>query len=270
MTKLKMAIIDGTGDADLSKYKADMKNSFCVQLERALKSDAYYQRGPSSAGLEVAAEAWRAARFLIDAYQQDKNTRLMLAGYSRGGSAAIMAAELLAAASIPVDSLFLFDAVARHVYPGGEVIPANVKFSRHARRSQDVFLVLKYEGTISDGVGDTSNPMRPSFGNTGLQWKGHGDHELATSFIGSHGALGGVGWPFILEDPECQRNVACFMNGHLLARGVHVQLKAKDPDPGPGPRTPAKMTKIAGAALDILMLAGHGKNLLLGGKKILP
>ena len=102
MTKLKMAIIDGTGDADLSKYKADMKNSFCVQLERALKSDAYYQRGPSSAGLEVAAEAWRAARFLIDAYQQDKNTRLMLAGYSRGGSAAIMAAELLAAASIPV------------------------------------------------------------------------------------------------------------------------------------------------------------------------
>ena len=270
MAKLKMAIIDGTGDSDDSKYAAGMKNSFCVQLKTALPSDVDYQRGPSSAGLEVAAQAWRAARFLIDAYHQDKNTRLMLAGYSRGGSAAIMAAEQLAMASIPVDSLFLFDAVARHVYPGGEVIPANVKFSRHARRCQDVFLVLKYEGTISDGLGDTSNPMRPSFGNTGLQWKGNGDHEVATSFIGSHGALGGVGWPFIVEDPECQRNVACFMNRHLMSRGVHVHLKGIDPDPGPGAGTPGKITKIAGATLDLLMLAGHGKNLLLGGKKILP
>lgn len=270
MAKLKMAIIDGTGDSDDSKYKEGMKNSFCVQLKTALQPDADYQRGPASAGLEVAAQAWKAAQFLRDAYHTDKNTRLMLAGYSRGGSAAIMAAELLAMSSIPVDSLFLFDAVARHLYPGGEVIPANVKFSRHARRCQGVFLVLKYEGTISDGPGNTSNPMRPSFGNTGLQWRGSGDHEMAKPFIGSHGALGGVGWPFIVEDPECQRKVACFMNEHLMSRGVHAHLKGIDPDSGPVAGTPWKITKIAGAAVDLLMLAGHGKNLLLGGKKILP
>ena len=47
----------------------------------------------------------------------------MLAGYSRGGSAAILAAEQLDKEKVNVDALFLFDAVARHRFSGGEVIP---------------------------------------------------------------------------------------------------------------------------------------------------
>ena len=79
----------------------------------------------------------------------DPTSRLMLAGYSRGGSAAIMACEMLERDGVSVDSLFLFDAVARDEFPGGKVIPANVSFSRHARRSLAADFVAKYEGALA-------------------------------------------------------------------------------------------------------------------------
>ncbi len=296
MPGIKMAIIDGTGEADKAKYEASMTNSFCRQLGDKLGPLANYERGPASLGTDVLGEATRASRFLFgtwrqdeaarlnraghgrmmtaammaaetlfDANTKDQDTRLMLAGYSRGGSAAIMAAQMLDKLGVPVDSLFLFDAVARHMFPGGEIIPANVRFSRHARRCQDVELVLRYEGTISE-FGDTSNPMRPSFGNTGLQWKGDGDHEIATEFVGSHGALGGVGWPFVDEDKGCQEKVAVWMNGHLHARGVPASLVAVKPDPGPAARTPGRKTKLAGSALDLLLLGNHYGNLDKAGR----
>lgn len=296
---IRMAIIDGTGEDDDAKYKESMKNSFCRQLGDKLGAAAHYERGPGNWGTDVLGEATRAAKWLfsewkqgeeerlkregynkyvskaifaaqtlMDADSKTESTRLMLAGYSRGGSAAIMAAQMLDKLGVPVDSLFLFDAVARHLFPGGEIIPANVRYSRHARRSQSVDLVLKYEGTISDHerLGNTSNPMRPSFGNTGLQWKGTGDHMIAQAFVGSHGALGGVGWAFIEEDPQCQRDVAAWMNRNLRERGVHVCLEAKDPTAGAVGRTPGLKTKLAGSLVDLMLLDKHYKELATQGK----
>jgi hypothetical protein len=148
----------------------------------------------------------------------------MLAGYSRGASAAIYAAELLEETRDRVDSMFLFDAVARHVYHGGEVIPANVSYSRHAMRSQNQTFVAHYEGTI----GWPSNPTRPSFGNTGVRHRGGGDHERRV-FTGSHGALGGVGWRVVHEDAHCQVQVARWFNGIFRSRGVGVTLVPVSP-----------------------------------------
>jgi hypothetical protein len=208
-----------------------MRSSFCFQLGAQLGARSFYLRGPSLFGTEVREEARRAYHWLKAAHDEDPARRLMLAGYSRGGSAAIMACELLEHDRIPVDSLFLFDAVARHEFPGGTVIPANVKFSRHARRSLAADFVERYEGTVKgiNLIGGFSNPARPLFGNVGLHWRGEGDHQPAERFLGSHGAVGGVGWRFVVEDAACERDVASWMNRHLIARGVDVSLSAYEP-----------------------------------------
>jgi hypothetical protein len=179
-----------------------------------------------------------------------------------------MAAEQLERDNIDVDAIFFFDAVARHHYPGGEVIPANVNFSRHARRDLSaILLVLKYEGTFADHalLPNSSNPMRPSFGNTGISWRGSGDHQTA-EFVGSHGALGGVGWSFVTEDPHCQDQVADWMNEQLKARGVPADLKAMQIPPGPAPASPSAAIQLANWALDLLLIARHNQNLSKSGQ----
>ncbi len=228
MGGIKMAIIDGTGVWNDKDYAVSMHDSFCAQLGRQLGQDAYYQRGPSGDGTSVRSKAVAAYDWIMAKHEANGSDRLMLAGYSRGASAVIYTAEFLEEKGVPVDSLYLFDAVARHIYPGGEVIPDNVHFSRHARRSQDPAFVAKYE----DSIGYGENPTRPSFGQTGTSYLGSGDHSYAT-FLGSHGALGGVGWSVVTEDPACQRAVAAYMNGALLARRVNVALTAVSPTGAP-------------------------------------
>src|SRR5579871_4084330 len=224
--RVVMAIIDGTGEWSDRKYAADMMHSFCKQLDNALAASCFYQRGPSNDGFSVRHKAKMAAHWLIKAHKADPRTKLCLAGYSRGGSAAVYAAEFLNdAGKIPVDSLFLFDAVARHIWAGGEVIPANVAFVRHAVRSHDPAFIAKYEGTINSGVG---NPARPWFGNTAMQSTTAGNYHYRT-FLGSHGALGGVGWKHVTEDPACQIAVANWMNGCMAMRGVPGVLRSFPP-----------------------------------------
>jgi hypothetical protein len=227
MNDIRLALVNGTGPPGPA-YDAIMKTSFCYQLGQTLGAKGFYQRGPKLFGHEVRDEAHAVYRWLKSAYEADPSLRLMLAGYSRGGSAAMMACEMLESDGILVDSLFLFDAVARHNYPGGSVIPANVSFSRHARRSLAADFVEKYEGHIGL-IGGFQNPIRPLFGNVGLTWRGDGDHRPAETFFGSHGALGGVGWRFVVEDSECERAVAAWMSENLRRRGVEVTLEAFAP-----------------------------------------
>lgn len=221
-TNVRMAIIDGTGVWDDSDYATGMEHSFCHQLGTQLGSDAFYQRGPTNEGFSVRRKAVSASEWLKS--HQNLPVRLMLAGYSRGASAAIYAAEFLEEEGVPIDALFLFDAVARHIYPGGEVIPSNVRYSRHAMRSQDAKFVAKYEGSIGRG----QNPCRPSFGNTGTSFRGSGDHRR-TTIVGSHGALGGVGWKIVTEDVQGQSQTAAWMNGWLQAKQVPVSLRSFPP-----------------------------------------
>jgi hypothetical protein len=244
MIEIRLAVINGTGPPGPS-YDNVMQTSYCFQLGKKLGSKSFYQRGPRMFGNEVRNEAVAVYRWLKAAHEEDPTTRLMLAGYSRGGSAAIIACEMLEADGIPVDSLFLFDAVARHKFPGGAVIPANVKFSRHARRSLSADFVEKYEGTLRSIslLGGMQNPVRPTFGNVGLTWRGDGDHAPAQAFIGSHGAIGGVGWGFVNEDSNCEREVAEWMNEHLKFRGVEVTLDAFAPNRNAKPTHPSNLER---------------------------
>jgi hypothetical protein len=41
--------------------------------------------------------------------------------------------------------------------------------------------------------------------------------------------MGGVGWRFVVEDNDCEREVAQWMGEHLARRGVEVALKAYSP-----------------------------------------
>ena len=244
-----MAIIDGTGVSDDEEYKKEFTKSFCRTLANQLGAAAYYERGPSTWGFETAPEALRAFTWLMSSNAKDPELKLMLAGYSRGGSAVIMVAQMLENLSIPVHSMFLFDPVARHVYPGGEVIPGNVAFSRIARRDQSLGFVLKYEGAVSDAdrLGDTSNPIRP-----------------AKVFKGSHGALGGVGWKFVTEDAACQLAVSSWMGMQMRSRGLSVELGPGSLDATP-PKTPSTTTRFLGQVLDTGLLTRNAISRLEGG-----
>ena len=225
-----LAIVDGTGDFGDESYATSMRNSFCMQMAGGVAGESlsggvhsYYQRGPSLEGYRVSDKAALASAFLRRAHKARPDARLMLAGYSRGGSSVIMAAEQLAHDKIPVHAMFLFDPVARHASTGGEVIPANVHKVWIARRSQDPALIAKYEPLHVPILRlFTPNPMRPSFGGTGREYLGerHNLHEHI--FRGSHGALGGVGWAKVTEDPACQSYVAHWMS-HAL-RSVHLPV----------------------------------------------
>jgi len=268
IAKYKMCVIDGTGPSDTGEYTPAMRNSFCNQLAAKFEVDGKYIRGPGALGLETL-NAAKEARNWIYASRNEPGVKFMLAGYSRGGSAAIMAAESLEKDGIPIDSMFLFDAVARHHYTGGEVIPANVEFSCHAVRDLNaLMMILKYEGSFADHklLPNASNPMRPTFGNTGITWRGNGKEEdhLLKSFRGSHGALGGVGWAFVHEDLACQNEVANWMNQRLRDRKVTVQIESLGVT-GDERGIPTASTWLTGVALDALLIAKHKWNLSRAG-----
>ena len=225
-----LAIVDGTGDFGDESYAASMRNSFCMQMAGRVAGESrsggvhtHYQRGPSLEGYRVSDKAALASAFLRRAHKAHPDSRLMLAGYSRGGSSVIMAAEQLAHDKIPIHGMFLFDPVARHASSGGEVISANVQKVWVARRSQDPALIAKYEPLDVPVLRlVTSNPMRPSFGGTGREYLGERQNLHERTFRGSHGALGGVGWAKVTEDKACQGQVAHWMS-HAM-RSVHLPM----------------------------------------------
>ncbi len=229
---MKIAVIDGTGDYNDAKYHASMRNSFCRQLCDHLSGDARYERGPSDEGYRIAERGQRAADFLLAAKKATPNVKIALAGYSRGGSAVIIAAEILERSKTQVDAMFLLDPVARHLTRGGEIIPASVRQVWTARRSTDPALVAKYDNTIGPKIGGSRfiahNPMRAFFGATGLSYCGTGT-STTRNFRGSHGALGGVGWKHVVEDVDCQLQVAAWMNLAFREAGLTATIQSYGP-----------------------------------------
>ncbi|WP_213982448.1 hypothetical protein [Sphingomonas sp. dw_22] len=228
MDDYHIAIVDGTGAWDDADYAAAMKHSFCSQVRDQVGGSGDYQRGPSDDGYRMLERGHRAADFL--AMRGGRN--LMLAGYSRGGSAVILAAEALTRRNIRVAAMFLFDPVARHMSKGGEIIPANVERVWIARRRLDRDLVEKYDHTIGPLKLIAHNPMRVFFGTTGDRYLGSGP-LVVESFRGSHGAVGGVGWTHVTEDAACQTAVATFMTNAFASVRLPVALQAYPPSSMP-------------------------------------
>lgn len=235
MAAIALGVVDGTGPLGYAAYAKEMANSFCKQLADRMGGSAYYQQGPYADGMNDGFKAGRTVAWLKQKRAADPSVRIMLAGYSRGGATVMAVAQLLGWEGVPVDSLFLFDAVARHILLTGRSVPANVQYCRHAMRSQDAAFVRKYETYLLDNswTGSwaspfSSNVTRPWFSNVGGEpggCKNYGKRH----FLGSHGALGGVGWKKVPEDAPAQQQVVGWMNQALGERGVPVRLTNTPP-----------------------------------------
>lgn len=260
------AVIDGTGVWNDVDYRSGMAMSFCTQIATAKGLAvngpicngfyAQYQRGPSTDGYTTKDKGLNAYRFLLAKKKLDPAGRIMLAGYSRGGSAAIIAAEEFDRSGVAVDAMFLFDPVARTATTSaGEIIPKNVAYVAVASRLIDDAMVRKYDGKFtkvgkavagsgllktllptahrlvdvsSKLVSDWSHPLRPGFGKVGVEYMGTGWYRAKT-FPGSHGALGGVGWKNVDEDAGCQGDVAEWMSDRFAEVAVHFTLRSTSP-----------------------------------------
>jgi pimeloyl-ACP methyl ester carboxylesterase len=205
--------VDGTGPDSPGDYAKEMGGSFCSQIGRT--AHAIYLRGPTLTGTETSAIANAAVDAVMAARGKAPTAKVMLAGYSRGGCAAIIAARRLRDRGVEVHSLFLFDAVDMQTSEMhlSQIISDNVRMVAHARSARNIPFWIR-------------NPVKSRFYfyNTGRYLAGSGTYETK-SFVGSHGAVGGVPWPDIKEDPGCALAVAEWMNKRFENRGLKVTLK---------------------------------------------
>lgn len=170
--------VDGTGPSDDRKYWDENHSSFISRLVRqagGLANHAYYMRGPTNLGLECAKQADRVATIIAARKIGVHGERVFLAGHSRGGAIVIVAARHLHARGIPVDAMFLFDAVDRSVVISGtNVFTPNVRAVYHALRDKGV-------------------KSRAWFGNCGLVGAFPGQLEMKRFFT-THAGVGGTPW----------------------------------------------------------------------------
>lgn len=206
-----IVVVDGTGPDSDAEYQTELGNSFCSQIANG--AGGVYFRGPTLFGSEVEGIANRAADAAMTLSRA--GAPVLLAGYSRGGCSAILAAKRLKDVNIRVNALFLFDAVDMQVsdLSSSQTIGDNVDFVAHARSARDIMFWFQ-------------NPVRSRFYfyNTGRWLAGSGTME-ERSFTGSHGAVGGAPWSDITGDAACALAVASWMNPHLAAHGVGVLLR---------------------------------------------
>lgn len=168
--------IDGTGPWSDTTYNREMQSSFVRRLSRECgHARSLYLRGPSVTGYEDHSIRNHAVTQVLQWATPD--TQLVMAGYSRGGAIAIRVARQLLQRrpALTVRCLLLFDAVERDASVESTIIPANVRRAFHAMR-------------------DASTGSRTTFGHCGTQVDNGATQLQKRSFLGTHGAMGGVPW----------------------------------------------------------------------------
>ena len=207
-------IVDGTGPDSDADYRVAMANSFCSQIRDGAPLTQYW-RGPTLTGREVSSIADNVV-VAAQARPLSSSEPLVLVGYSRGGCTVIIAARRLKDLGINVDSMILFDAVDMQAADLhlSQVITDNVAFVAHARSAHSFGFWAH-------------NPIasRWYFVNTGRWLSGTGVYRRQ-SFTGTHGAVGGCPWGDVSGDAQCAADVAQWMSGQLVERGIPVHLTA--------------------------------------------
>jgi hypothetical protein len=234
-----LAVIDGTGEFNDVAYTHAMRHSFCRQIYDSHAFDhssKFYLRGPSGDGFSTRHRSDALTHWLRGTHARSRVSPIYLAGYSRGAWAVTMAAETLKTQGVHVEAMFLFDPVRMQGYHGGQVVPTNVGRVYIARRWYDNPVMDKYDWTSSITAG-SNNPVRKWWGVTSLNThRIPGDEKR---FLGSHGALGGVGWTHVAEDWSaagargCQAQVAQFMNAALKREKLDIVLRNHHPESHP-------------------------------------
>lgn len=173
--------VDGTGIDNNNAYERIYDNSFCHRIWKAWTGPKEYIRGPWTAGWSTARRAEDLANWVVSHRSGVKG--IILAGHSRGGSAAIRACSLLQDQGISVDYLFLFDAVNMQTLLDTHFIPANVKYVYHALRGPHT-------------------RSRPFWGNCGRFLRSNETVYHARYFYATHSGLGGVPWQLYYREVE--------------------------------------------------------------------
>lgn len=187
--------VDGTGPLDDEEYRAGMSQSFVSRIcAEGNGSVRQYWRGPDPIDMLkgpspqfvantirwAVAPGWIPPLFPGVGFPQPlppdpgSSEPIFLIGYSRGGATVIDTAVILKKHGIPVEAMFLFDAVTRSAWLSGAVIPSNVKVCYHAMRDPDA-------------------RSRRSFGNSKAQPEAGVIYEKKIAFT-THAGMGGVPW----------------------------------------------------------------------------
>lgn len=163
-----VVILDGTGPLDDRRYSEEFAFSFCRQIQRRTSQAEYFRgvpgeetvlgllatlvvvlnpevvRSQAGAGLDQIAHDRKFQSALGAKYQQ----RIFIAGHSRGGAAAIMLAKHLNASQptpVPIEAMFLFDAVNMTAADGLGQVPSNVRYCYHAMRDPKFAMGIETE-----------------------------------------------------------------------------------------------------------------------------
>lgn len=179
--------IDGTGDRNDAEYAATFADSCVKELKTKWlrQAMAWYERGPTMTDFSwddlsrtdgLSKKALRhILTFWTPGLNAGKQPRIFLAGYSRGGAAAINTCHLLNQMNIPVHCLLLYDAVDRTPlsWMKAKAIPGNVARCFHAMRAPDTY-------------------SRTEFGHCGTE--APVGVLKKQEFFCTHGGMGGVPW----------------------------------------------------------------------------
>ncbi|HOB92466.1 MAG TPA: hypothetical protein PK306_12715 [Aquabacterium sp.] len=153
-------IVDGTGPLFDADYAVEMAGSHCNVLHHLNRPDAFYFRGPSllsalknTGGIADKVmlkllEVEFPAALLAPGQRQPPRSPIFLAGHSRGGAAVVLVAQMLDRIGVPVEAMFLFDAVDRTMSLASvETVPKNVRRCFHALRNEGAEVVMAHETT---------------------------------------------------------------------------------------------------------------------------
>ncbi|MBB3950963.1 hypothetical protein [Aureimonas jatrophae] len=172
--------IDGTGPLDNASYRTQFARSFVSRLQRERSwGKSYYLRGPTMDGQEtrqLSRQILREVEGDLHRTTARRVERVVVAGYSRGGAAAIRLCRELGRHGHAVDALLLFDAVDMSLTVAADLVPANVRTCFHARRDP-ASLSRSFWDNCGRGAEDASRTR-----------------YVEHFFRCTHGGMGGVPW----------------------------------------------------------------------------
>ncbi len=169
-----LAGIDGTGAILNSTYKKDFTNSFVNRLANKGDGNLRYWRGPITTGGGLMDAIGKAYSFIEHKVNTTRGMRdVLLTGYSRGATGAVVVAKKLQDIGITVRAMLLFDCVDMHLVFDAETIPKNVKNVLHLTRQAEA-------------------GSRTGWGNDAIFYYPEHTKMDRWSYLCTHGALGGV------------------------------------------------------------------------------
>lgn len=194
--------IEGTGSQEWDNY--NLRRTFVRKvLDQSPERTKYYFIGPNNEGSDgdrIIKGAWD--KLFVGGMIDSK---IILVGYSRGAAYCMKLAEMWQKAwngAKPIETLVMFDAVARNKYSDSYVAGAWA----WKQGWTEVDIPADVPASVTTCLHATRNPMagsRAGFGNVGLavQDRRHTSMKIR-QFMGSHGALGGTSF-----DAQSQEDV---------------------------------------------------------------